>query len=265
MSRIATYLEKLKSQGRQALVTYLVAGDPDVNITVPAMHALVDSGADIIELGIPFSDPMAEGPAIQRGHERALAHGTSLTDAIAMVAEFRLNNQQTPIILMGYANPIEAMGVEAFCQSAATAGVDGVLTVDLPPEESPPLTKLLQQHELDCIYLVAPTTSSARARAIAATATGFLYYVSLKGVTGAASLDIESVKTRIAELRGFASLPICVGFGVKDAESARDLAAVADGVVVGSALVELFGEGDLGLQKAAKLVGEMRSAMDADK
>lgn len=263
MSRIATYLEKMRLDGRQALVTYLVAGDPDVNITVPAMHAMVESGADIIELGIPFSDPMAEGPTIQRGHERALAHGTSLTDAIAMVAEFRLNNQQTPIILMGYANPIEAMGNKKFCQASAEAGVDGVLTVDLPPEESQQLSDLLQQHQLDSIYLIAPTTSLTRAREIAARATGFLYYVSLKGVTGAASLDIAAVQEKVTEIRGFASLPICVGFGVKDAASARDLAAVADGVVVGSALVELFGEGDIGLQKVSGLVKDMRSAMDS--
>lgn len=263
MSRIAQTLEALKQQGKKALIPYLVAGDPIPGVTVSYMHALVDKGADIIELGVPFSDPMAEGPVIQRAHERALAHGTSLRDALAAVKEFRKNNQGTPVILMGYANPVEAMGYQAFCDAAVDAGLDGLLTVDLPPEEAAEFNTLLKAHELDNIFLISPTTSQARVEQICEMATGFLYYVSLKGVTGAASLDISEVSEKVAQIRSVASQPICVGFGIKDGESAQQIANLADGVVVGSALVNLFAEGDAGLMRAGQLLGEMRQAIDA--
>ncbi len=262
MSRIAQRLTELASENRKALVAYIVAGDPDRSVTVPFMHSLAEQGTDIIELGVPFSDPMAEGPIIQRAHERALAHNTSLKDALDMVAEFRVANQHTAVILMGYANPVEAMGYQDFCRRAVEVGLDGVLTVDLPPEEATDFNGLLADHGLDAIYLVSPTTDNERAKTIASMATGFLYYVSLKGVTGAASLDLDDVHKNIAKLKAFAKVPVCVGFGIKDAESARSLASTADGVVVGSAIVDLLAQGDAGMMKAENLVAELRSAID---
>ena len=263
MSRISDRLNELQAAGRKALIPYLVAGDPDKNVTVAAMHAFVDAGADIIELGVPFSDPMAEGPVIQRAHERALERNTSLNDALHMVKEFRDSNQHTAVLLMGCANPIERMSYQTFCDKAVDAGLDAVLTVDLPPEEAEEFNGLMRAHGLDTIYLLSPTTSDARARSIASMATGFLYYVSLKGVTGAGTLDLDTVSQKIAEIKGFAKLPVCVGFGIKDAVSAKRLATVADGVVVGSALVELLGRGDAGLIHAEHLIKEMREAIDS--
>ena len=242
MSRIAARMQALASAGRKAVVPYIVAGDPWPEVTVPALHALVAAGADIIELGVPFSDPMAEGPAIQIGHERALQRHTSLRDVLAMVAEFRQGDANTPIVLMGYANPIEVMGADAFAAAAASAGVDGVLTVDLPPEEAEPLNKALKQHHIDCIFLIAPTTSETRAKQILDMATGYVYYVSLKGVTGAGHLDASAVAEQLAALKQQTSLPVCVGFGIKDADSARRVARSADGVVVGSVLVDAMGQ-----------------------
>lgn len=263
MSRISDRLNELKDSNKKALVPYLVAGDPGKNVTVAAMHAFVESGADIIELGVPFSDPMAEGPVIQRAHERALDKQTSLSDALAMVKEFRATNQKTAVLLMGYANPIERMGYETFCATAVDAGLDGVLTVDLPPEEAESFNTLLHANGLDAIFLISPTTSEERSRRIANMASGFIYYVSLKGVTGASSLNLEEVSQKIAEIKGFAEVPVCVGFGIKDAESASQLAKVADGVVIGSAIVGMLGQGDAGLSAAQHLIKDIRQAIDS--
>ncbi|UTW45864.1 tryptophan synthase subunit alpha [bacterium SCSIO 12696] len=268
MNRIKTTLDQLQKDNKKALVTYIVAGDPEPAVTVDAMHALVASGADILELGIPFSDPMAEGPVIQLAHERALKHSTSLRDALAMVTEFRRANNHTPIILMGYANPIEKMGYSVFADAAKSAGVDGVLTVDLPPEESAPFTQVLKQQHLENIFLIAPTTTARRQQAIVEQAGGFIYYVSLKGVTGAGHLDVDSVEQKLGEIRSLTQLPICVGFGIKDGATARAAAACASGVVVGSAIVSAIAATNNGQIDSIKatisdIVGEIRSALDS--
>ncbi len=262
MSRIKNHLSELTTAGRKALIAYIVAGDPNPAVTVPFMHTLVEKGVDLIELGVPFSDPMAEGPTIQRAHERALQHKISLRDTLAMLREFRQSNSTTPVIIMGYANPIEVIGYDAFCQEAVAAGLDGVLVVDLPPEESADFDALLEQYELDRICLLSPTTTAERAKAIAERASGFLYYVSLKGVTGAATINIEEVQAKIDAIKAFTDIPLCVGFGIKDGDSARRLARVADGVVVGSAIVDLLSQGDTGLMKATSLVEELRAGLD---
>lgn len=238
MSRISSCLQQLSDQGKKALIPYIVSGDPQPQFTVALMHALVESGADIIELGIPFSDPMAEGPVIQLAHERALEHRVSLRDTLSLVKEFRQKDDKTPVVLMGYANPVEVMGYENFAKTAVDAGVDGILTVDLPPEEAQEFHAILQQHDLDNIYLIAPTTTDERIESIAELASGYLYYVSLKGVTGAGHLDIDAVAEKVETIRSKTSLPLCVGFGIKDAESARNIAQLADGAVIGSALVD---------------------------
>lgn len=240
MSRIKNCFETLRQRGRKALIPFLTAGDPTPASTVPLLHALVKAGADLIELGVPFSDPMADGPVIQRSSERALKQGVSLRQVLEMVAEFRKQDVQTPIVLMGYLNPVEIMGYQNFTQAARATGVDGVLTVDLPPEESGDWVALLRQAGMDPVFLFAPTTSAERAARICATASGFIYYVSLKGVTGANTLDVEAVAARIRGLRQYTSLPIGVGFGVKDAATAAALSKAADAVVVGSALVALM-------------------------
>lgn len=242
MSRIAACMQQCHNQGRKAVIPYIVAGDPWLEVTVPAMHAMVAAGADIIELGVPFSDPMAEGPVIQLGHERALAANTSMSDVLAMVAEFRRQDNSTPIVLMGYANPVEAMGYQKFAAAAQSAGVDGVLTVDMPPEEAAEMNVIFKSHQLDTIFLIAPTTSERRTASICAMATGYIYYVSLKGVTGAGNIDTAEVKSKVQNIKQNTSLPICVGFGIKDAASAAAISACADGVVVGSVLVNGMGE-----------------------
>jgi tryptophan synthase alpha chain len=242
MTRITACLEAARKEGRKALITYIVNGDPVPEATLPTMHALVEEGVDIIELGVPFSDPMAEGPTIQLGHERALEHGTSLTSTLKLVSEFRRTNTHTPVVLMGYANPVERMGYQIFASSAAAAGVDGLLTVDLPPEEVGDLKRCLQAVNIENILLIAPTTTLERSKSIAKAAGGFLYYVSLKGVTGAGHLDVDSVKSKLAGLRQITDLPICVGFGIKDAASAKSVATTADGAIVGSLLVAKMGE-----------------------
>ena len=238
MSRIAACMQQLQQQGRKALVPYFVSGDPLPEITVPMMHAMVEAGADILELGVPFSDPAAEGPVIQLAHERALANQVSLKDTLAAVAEFRRNDNKTPVVLMGYCNPVELMGYENFARQAAASGVDGLLTVDLPPEEAVSFTAIMRQHDLDNIFLIAPTTTAERIKLIAAQASGYLYYVSLKGVTGAGNLDLADVGERVALIKSITDVPICVGFGIKDAESAKQIAQFAEGAVVGSALVD---------------------------
>ncbi|UXY13738.1 tryptophan synthase subunit alpha [Chitiniphilus purpureus] len=263
MSRIQNVLAQLAAQGRQALIPFITAGDPHPALTVELMHALVTGGADIIELGVPFSDPMADGPVIQRASERALAHGVSLRQVLAMVAQFRERDAATPVVLMGYANPVEAMGYEVFASAAVAAGVDGVLTVDLPPEEAGPCNAVLRAHGLDQIFLLAPTTPESRLKAAARLASGYVYYVSLKGVTGAAHLDVSNVAEKLAMLRTHLSLPIGVGFGIRDAASARAVAAVADAVVIGSRLVQEVEAGEAGLaQRLTDFLAGVRAAMD---
>lgn len=267
MSRIQSVFAELKVQGKKALIPYITAGDPHPDQTVPLMHALVASGADMIELGVPFSDPMADGPVIQRASERALVHKMGLRKVLDMVKTFRETNQTTPIILMGYANPIEAMGTEQFVSLAQASGVDGVLTVDYPPEECEAFNGQLAQANIDSIFLLSPTTVPSRTELIVKQATGFLYYVSLKGVTGAANLDIVEVKKRVAEIRNQTSLPIGVGFGVKDAATARDVAAIADAVVVGSRMVLAVESSDANnlISNVQALMKELRTAIDSVK
>ncbi|HEB87153.1 MAG TPA: tryptophan synthase subunit alpha [Gammaproteobacteria bacterium] len=266
MSRLAACFEELRMVGNKALVPYVTAGDPEPGVTVSLMHAMVAAGADIIELGVPFSDPMAEGPVIQRAMERALKHGVSLDDVLEMVHTFRQTDADTPVVLMGYLNPVEVKGYAEFAREAQAAGVDAVLLVDMPPEEADDLLSALYAHDLDMIFLVAPTTDAARIKAITAAGRGFIYYVSLKGVTGAGHLDVSGVTEQVAKIRAQTSLPIGVGFGIKDAESAASIARVADAVVVGSALVrkieENTGSGDRINSAVAGLLAEMRTAMD---
>jgi tryptophan synthase alpha chain len=237
MSRLANTFAALKTARRKALIPYITAGDPDPQSTVALMHALVQAGADVIELGVPFSDPMADGPTIQLACERALKHGTGLWDIVDMVRVFRERDTRTPVVLMGYLNPIETRGVDEFARRARAAGVDGVLTVDLAVEEAANYLPALRAQGLDCIFLLAPTSSAARIAAVAREASGYLYYVSLKGVTGAATLDVGSVEKKLAEIRAHTALPLAVGFGIRDAASAQAVGRLADGVVVGSALV----------------------------
>ncbi len=267
MSRIADCFARLRAGGRKALIPYVTAGDPNPAVTVPLMHAMVAAGADIIELGVPFSDPMADGPVIQQACERALVHHTSLRQVLEMVRAFRRDNSATPVVLMGYLNPVEVMGYAAFADAAAAAGVDGVLSVDLPPEEGHDLVQALREHGLDPIFLLAPTSTAARVKTICDAASGFVYYVSLKGVTGAASLDTEAVARKLKEIRALTDLPIGVGFGIRDGAAAARVAAVADAVVVGSALVNkiaaLAGEPAKIPAEVARVLGEMRRAMDA--
>lgn len=241
MNRIDQRMAALKKANRKALVTYIVSGDPTPDATLVTMHSLVANGADIIELGIPFSDPMAEGPVIQHGHERALVHNVSLKSTIEVVRQFRETDNETPIVLMGYANPVERMGYETFATTAAAAGVDGVLTVDLPPEEAALLNEQLNRVDMKNIFLLAPTTTVQRVREIVSLAGGFVYYVSLKGVTGAGNLDLASVKEKLALIRQHTNLPVCVGFGIKDGESAKAVSEFADGAVVGSVFVDKMG------------------------
>jgi tryptophan synthase alpha chain len=238
MSRIAAAFARLGTEGKKALIPFFTAGDPEPGLTVPLMHSLVAGGADIIELGIPFSDPMADGPVIQRSSERALKHGVSLKQVIGSVSEFRLTDRTTPVVLFGYANPIEALGIERFADLAKTADADGVLVVDYPPEEAHRLVEVLDARQIDTIFLLSPTTDDARLARVAALGRGYLYYVSLRGVTGAALLDLEQVAARIGHIRRHTALPIGVGFGVRDADTARRIAEFADAVIVGSRLVQ---------------------------
>lgn len=264
MSRIQNTFKRLRAVGKPALIPYITAGDPRPDLTVSLMHALVAGGADIIELGVPFSDPMADGPVIQRAVERALAHRVSLRQVLAMVEQFRCLDTQTPVVLMGYANPIEALGYEDFSKLAADAGVDGVLTVDLPPEEAAERVTVLKQHGLDAIFLLAPTTPEERVASVAKYASGYVYYVSLKGVTGAANLDAANVANKLSMLRSHISLPIGVGFGIRDAESARAVARVADAVIIGSRIVQEVEAGAEGLaERLAAFLAGIRVAIDS--
>lgn len=267
MNRIAQRMSALKDANKKAFVAYIVSGDPRPSITLPAMHKLVESGVDIIELGVPFSDPMAEGEVIQLGHERALEHQVSLTSTIALVKQFREQDKETPIVLMGYANPIERKGYETFANEAIDAGVDGVLTVDLPPEEASNFNIELKRVGLENIFLLAPTTSFPRTKDIVSLASGFIYYVSLKGVTGAGHIDLNEVGKKLQSIRKVTDLPLCVGFGIKDGESAKAVAEHGDGAVVGSVFVDRMGamkeESDDSIVSAiGDLAANIRSGLD---
>ncbi len=271
MSRIAGVFDELQRSGRKALIPYIVAGDPDPAGTVPLLHKLVASGADVIEVGVPFSDPMAEGPVIQKGHERALANGMTLKKVLSTVAEFRQQDAKTPIVMMGYTNPIERFGYDAFADACVGAGVDGLITVDLPPEEVDAIDTALQAVGLDNIFLISPTTPESRIKTIVGRARGFVYCVAVKGVTGSGQLDTTEVAESVALIRDKTTLPIAVGFGIKDAESACAVAAAADAVVVGSALIDKMNqEAALGntsqiqLHSAAvKLLRSIRAGVDS--
>ena len=266
MSRIETKFSQLKTEGKAALVPYVTAGDSHPELTVPLMHAMVKAGADAIELGVPFSDPMADGPTIQLACERALEHNVSLEDVFGMVKAFREKDNETPVILMGYLNPLEAMGYEKFAEDAKAAGIDGMLTVDLPPEEAEDLLTPLNQQGLDAIFLLSPTTRQHRIERIVAAGSGYLYYVSLKGVTGSNALDVDDVNKHVKNIKQYTDLPVGVGFGIKDAETAAAVAQISDAVVVGSVLVKMI-EKDAGddttiINNIAGLLGDMRQAMD---
>jgi len=267
MSRLAAKFTELKASGRKALIPFITAGDPYPEFTVPMLHEMVKAGADVIELGVPFSDPMADGPVIQRASERALAHHVGLRKVLNMAIEFRKTDQTTPLVLMGYLNPIEIMGYEGFANAVQRAEVDGVLTVDLPPEESEDCVKLLRERGVDQIFLLAPNTTAERIHKMHAVGSGYLYYVSLKGVTGAGHLDTADVEDKLQLIRANTDLPVGVGFGVKDAETAKTIANIADGVVVGSALISKI-EANLDDPEQAKreiiaLLQSMRQAMDS--
>jgi len=248
--RIAAAFARATQQKRAALIPYIAAGNPLPETTVPLMHALVKAGADVIELGIPFSDPMADGPVIQRAAEHAIAQGIGLKHVLAMVAEFRKQDQVTPIVLMGYANPIENMGQQAFAEQAEKVGVDGLLTVDYPPEEIDDFVGLLNQHHIAPIFLLAPTSTETRIRAVGKIARGYVYYVSLNGVTGAGHLDTADVAMRLKGIRQHVALPVGVGFGISDAKSAQSISLVADAVVIGSKLIDTMTKAAAGLPVA---------------
>jgi len=263
--RIAERFARLRQEGRRALIPYIAAGHPSREATVGLMHAMTAAGADVIELGVPFSDPMADGPVIQRATEKALANGTRLVDVLEAVRVFRLTDDQTPVVLMGYLNPIERMGAEHFALAARAAGVDGVLVVDLPPEEADALLPLLRAQEIDLIFLLAPTSTAQRIAAVAAVASGYVYYVSLNGVTGAALIDLDEVLQRVASIQAVTGLPVGVGFGIRDAATARAIAVRADAVVIGSKLIQIIEDGpvDQAGTRVTAFLTEIRSALDA--
>ena len=265
MSRIAGRFAELKAAGRKALIPYITAGDPLKSSTVPLLHGMVEAGSDILEIGVPFSDPMADGPAIQRSSERALKNGIGLADVLNLVVDFRQKDQKTPLVLMGYANPIEAMGIEKFVHAAKAAGVDGVIVVDYPPEECGPFAELCGKAGIDCIFLLAPTSTDARIREVARAGTGYLYYVSLKGVTGVKSADAVDIAAHLPRLRAASKLPIGVGFGIRDAQTAKAVAKIADAVVIGSRLVQEMETSprECVLDNISVLVKDIRSALDS--
>jgi len=266
MSRIKACFSALKNNNKKALIPFITAGDPSLEMTVGLMHVLTEAGADIIELGVPFSDPMADGPVIQRASERALLNGTNTDDVFNIVKEFRTKNESTPIILMGYLNPIEVMGYETFVERAANVGVDGLIIVDLPPEESTEFAEVLKPFGIDQIFLVSPTTKGERLDRVCEVATGFLYYVSLKGVTGSNQLDVKAVDDKLNEIRSKTSLPLGVGFGIKNPQIAEDVGRVSDAVVVGSALVERIaehaGDGEKMKSEISLFMSSLRTALD---
>ncbi len=268
MSRIAATFARLQAAQRKALIPFITAGDPSKEITVPLMHTLVANGADIIELGVPFSDPMADGPVIQRSSERALKHHTSIHDVLGFAREFRQKNSETPIVMMGYANPVERMGLVNFAEAAKAAGVDGVIIVDYPPEESAELLAAMDAVGIATIYLLSPTSSAERIALVAKSARGYIYYVSLKGVTGAAHIDTAEVGAAIARIKQQCDLPVGVGFGIRDGATAKRVAAVADAVVIGSRIIQEMetemqhpGHGKT-LEKVGLLLSDIRKVMD---
>ena len=265
MNRIDAVFDAARRSGRAVLIPYVTAGDPSLGVTSQVLDAFVEAGADVIELGVPFSDPMADGPVIQRASERALAQGVGLRDVLDLVAKFRRRNAKTPLVLMGYANPIEAIGVQAFADAARDAGVDGVIVVDYPPEEAGEFVALLRARDIAPIFLVAPTTPQARIEAVARLAAGYVYYVSLKGVTGAGHLDAQAVAQKLDEIRRHVKLPVGVGFGIRDARSARAIAAHADAIVIGSRIITEIEQAPPGeaATRAAAFVASIRSALDA--
>lgn len=265
MSRIQATFQVLRSKQRKALIPYITTGDPDLDTSLALMHGLVEAGANIIELGVPFSDPMADGPTIQRSSERALKKHTTLRGVLDVVKRFRKRDDIIPVVLMGYGNPIEAMGYETFADACRDAGVDGVLVVDYPPEESNELTELLKARAIDSIFLLSPTSKDSRIGDVGRVATGYIYYVSLKGVTGAANLDLAEVSAMMPKIRAHSSLPIGVGFGIRDADTAHRVAQVADAVVVGSRIVQEIEDSPPGevVQRVGRLVKGMRDAIDA--
>lgn len=264
MSRLAQCFQNLKSQNKTALISYIMAGDSSPDVTVPLLHKMVAEGVDILEVGLPFSDPMADGPVIAAAAERALQAGTNTLDAIAMVKTFREQNQNTPVVLMGYLNPVEILGYEQFAKIAHDAGVDGLILVDFPPEEAQDFDQILQQYQMDQIFLLAPTSTDERIDYVAKHARGFIYYVSLKGVTGASSLDSEQANQRLTKIKSMTDVPIGVGFGISDAASAKAMAKVADAVIVGSAFVRPFAShsADEATRMAVEKVKELRTALD---
>ena len=264
MSRIEKAFERLNGEGRKALIPFITAGDPDAALTLLLMHTLVEAGADVIELGVPFSDPMADGPTIQRASERALARGMTMRKVLQLVVAFREQDQATPIVLMGYANPIEAMGLEKFAESASTAGVDGVLVVDYPPEEAITFGATMKAHGIDPIFLLAPTSTAARIEQVAAVASGYVYYVSLAGVTGSGALNVDAVAERLPLIREKTGLPVGVGFGIRDAATAARIARIADAVVVGSRIIEEIEKStaDNACANVQALVADIRRGVD---
>jgi tryptophan synthase alpha chain len=264
-TRIGEKFARLKAQNKKALVTFVTAGDPSREITVPLMHAMVKSGVDVIELGVPFSDPMAEGPVIQRSSERALALGVGMADVFAYVAEFRKTDSETPIVLMGYANPIEHMGLKVFGDRAKAVGVDGVIVVDYPPEESQGLLETMDAVGIDVVYLLSPTSTAERIEMVANVGRGYIYYVSLKGVTGAANIDTAEVASAVAKIKAKTPLPIGVGFGIRDGETARRVADVADAVIIGSRIIQEMEKSspDAAIKNVETLLQNIRAAMDA--
>jgi tryptophan synthase alpha chain len=265
MSRIQASFERLARERRKALIPYVTAGDPEPGVTVPLLRALAQAGADVIELGVPFSDPMADGPVIQRSGERALKHHVGLDRVLAFVAEFRKSDSATPVVLMGYANPIEAMGLQTFVEAAHRAGVDGVLVVDYPPEESAGFAAMLRARGIDMIFLLAPTSTPARIEQVARLASGYIYYVSLRGVTGAKNIDLDDVAARLPAIREKSKLPVGVGFGIRDADSARAVARIADAVVIGSRIIQEMEQAspETCVEKGAAILREFRRAIDA--
>lgn len=238
MSRIQACMAALAANNKKGLIPFITAGDPDPELTLPLMHALVEGGADIIELGVPFSDPMADGPVIQRASERALLKGVGLRDVLEMVKQFRSTNQTTPVVLMGYANPIERMGQEQFIQAASQAGVDGVLVVDYPPEECEYFAENMHKNGMDTIFLLAPTSTDERIAQVGKIATGYVYYVSLKGVTGSGALDLDAVAAMIPRIKKHVNVPVGVGFGIRDGATAKAISSVSDAVVIGSRIIQ---------------------------
>jgi tryptophan synthase alpha chain len=265
MSRIQARFQSLARDRRKALIPYITAGDPHPSLTVPLMRALVEAGADIVELGVPFSDPMADGPVIQRAGERALKHGVGLSQVLQLVQEFRKEDASTPIVLMGYANPVEAMGVERFIAGARSAGVDGVIVVDYPPEECEPFASAAKQAGIDPIFLLAPTSTDRRIEQVARVGSGYLYYVSLRGITGATHIDLTDVAARMPRIRAATKLPIGVGFGIRDAQSAREVARTADAVVIGSRIIQEIeaGSPDQAVARVKAFLKPIRQALDA--